>query len=133
MPALIADGSYDYAYLGLSGRTIDAQLSRALDFPNTLTGVYVADVVNGGPSESAGIQGSTRQISISGGELGAGGDIVTAIDDMPVRRFEDLVSYLVTKAAPGQTVTLTVLRDNNELQLDVVLGSRRRQHSACPE
>jgi 2-alkenal reductase len=124
VPALIADGQYEYAYLGLSGRTIDAQVARAFDFPNTLTGIYVAEVVDGGPSAAAGIQGSTRQISLNGSEVGAGGDIVTAIDGVAVRRFEDLVSYLVTKAAPGQTVTLTVLRDGEELQLDVVLGSR---------
>lgn len=124
VPALIADGQYDYAYLGLSGRTIDAQVARAFEFPNTLTGVYVAEVVDGGPSEAAGLQGSTRQISVNGGEIGAGGDIVTAIDEMPVHRFEDLVGYLVTKAAPGQTVTLTVLRDGAEMQFDVVLGSR---------
>lgn len=124
VPALIADGQYDYAYLGLSGRTIDAPVAKAFDFPNTLTGVYVADVVAGGPSEAAGIQGSTRQISVNGNEVGAGGDIVTAIDDVPVRRFEDMVSYLVTEAAPGQTVTLTVLRDGTEMQFDVVLGSR---------
>jgi len=124
VPALIADGQYDYAYLGLSGRTIDADVARAYDFPNTLTGVYVAEVVKGGPTEAAGVQGSTRQISLNGSQIGAGGDIVIAINDMPVRRFEDLVSYLVTKAAPGETVTLTVLRDDEELQLDVVLGSR---------
>jgi 2-alkenal reductase len=124
VPALIADGQYDYAYLGLSGRTIDADVARAFDFPNTLTGVYVAEVVEGGPSAAAGVQGNTREISLNGSQVGAGGDIVTAIDDMPVRRFEDLVGYLVTKAAPGQTVTLTLLRDGEEMQLDVVLGSR---------
>lgn len=124
VPALIADGSYDYAYLGLSGRTIDATVARAYDFPNTMTGVYVAEVVSGGPSEAAGIQGNSREINFNGNPIGAGGDIVTAIGDMPVRRFEDLVSYLVTKAAPGQTVTLTVLRDGQEMQVDVVLGSR---------
>lgn len=124
VPALIANGQYDYAYLGLSGRTIDAEVARAFDFPNTLTGVYVAEVVPGGPSEAAGVQGNTRQISLNGNQVGAGGDIVTAIDDMPVRRFEDLVSYLVTQAEPGQAVTLTILRDNEELQLDLVLGSR---------
>ncbi len=124
VPALIDAGQFDYAYLGLSGRTIDAQVARAFELPNTLTGVYVAAVVEGGPSEAAGIQGSTRQISIDGAEVGAGGDIVIAIDETPVRRFEELVGYLVTKSAPGETVTLTVLRDEEELQLDVVLGSR---------
>ena len=58
VPALIADGHYDYAYLGLSGRTIDAEVARAFDFPNTLTGVYVAEVVKGGPTEAAVYRGA---------------------------------------------------------------------------
>ena len=124
VPALIADGHYDYAYLGMSGRTIDAQVAHTFNFPNTLTGVYVAGVVNGGPAEAAGIRGAARQISTNSEMNGAGSDIVTAINNMPVRSFEDLISYLITKATPGQTVTLTVLRDNVELKLDVVLGTR---------
>lgn len=124
VPALIQNGKFDYPYLGLSGRTIDANVAHALDLPNTLTGVYVAEVVEGGPSEAAGLHGSRQSISNSGAELGAGGDIVTAIDDLPVRRFEELVGYLVTKTAPGQTVTLTVLRNNEAITVDVVLGSR---------
>lgn len=124
VPALIQNGKFDYPYLGLSGRTIDAAVARALDFSNTLTGVYVAEVVADGPSEAAGLQGSRQSVSNNDTAIGTGGDIVTAIDGVPVRRFEDLVGYLVTETAPGQTVKLTVLRDNEELTLDVVLGSR---------
>ncbi len=124
VPALIEEGKFDYPYLGLSGRTIDATVARALDLPNTLTGVYVAEVVAGGPSEAAGLQGISRSVRNDGLNLGTGGDIVTAIDDVSVRRFEELVGYLVTKTTPGQTVTLTVLRDGEETTVDVVLGSR---------
>jgi 2-alkenal reductase len=124
VPALIKDGEFTYPYLGLSGRTIDADVAQALDLPNTLTGVYVAEVVAGGPSEAAGLQGSRQSVRNNNGRLAAGGDIVIAIDGTPVRRFEELVGYLVTKAAPGQTVQLTVLRDNEEVMVDVVLGTR---------
>jgi serine protease Do len=124
VPALIKDGKFTYPYLGLSGRTIDADVAHALDLPNTMTGVYVAEVVDGGPSADAGLQGSRQSVRSTTGELAAGGDIVTAIDGTPVRRFEELVGYLVTKAAPGQTVKLTVLRDNEEFTVDVVLGAR---------
>jgi 2-alkenal reductase len=124
VPALIKDGEFTYPYLGLSGRTIDADVAQALDLPNTLTGVYVAEVVAGGPSEAAGLQGSRQSVRNNNGRLVAGGDIVIAIDGTPVRRFEELVGYLVTKAAPGQTVQLTVLRDNEEVMVDVVLGTR---------
>jgi Zn-dependent metalloprotease len=53
-----------------------------------------------------------------------GGDIIIAIDDQPVSRFEDLVSYLVTKASPGQVVRLTVIRGDTETTIDVTLGAR---------
>lgn len=130
VPALINDGKFTYPYLGLSGRTIDAEVAQALDLPNTLTGVYVAEVVAGGPSEAAGLQGSRQSVRNNNGTLAAGGDIVIAIDGRPVRRFEELVGYLVTKAAPGQTVTLTVLRDNEEIPVDVVLGTRPEANAA---
>jgi len=131
VPALIEDGAYKYAYLGLEGSTISADLAEALDMPDNTLGVYVAGVVPGGPSAQAGLKGGSRTVTGPGGaELRVGGDIVTAIDDMPVVRFEDLVSYLVTKATPGQTVTLTVARGDEKLQLDVTLGERPTQIAA---
>ncbi len=127
VPELIADGQYDYAYLGLQGSTITADLADALDLEDNKLGVYVASVVPGGPAEDAGVQGGDETVTVDGAELQRGGDIVTAIDDQPVRRFEDLVSYLVTKAAPGQPVALTILRDGTEQTVEVTLGARPTQ------
>jgi S1-C subfamily serine protease len=128
VPALIEDGAYKYAYLGLEGSTISAQLAEALELPDNTLGVYVSAVVPGGPSETAGVQGGDRAITTDNGlEVRQGGDIVTAIDDMPVVRFEDLVSYLVTRAEPGKTVTLTVQRGDEEVKVDVTLGERPTQ------
>ncbi|HHY54579.1 MAG TPA: trypsin-like serine protease [Chloroflexi bacterium] len=132
VPALIQDGAYKYAYLGLEGSTISARLAEALDLPDNTLGVYVSSVVPGGPSEKGGVQGGNRTVTLADGtELRQGGDIVTAIDNMPVVRFEDLVSYLVTKAEPGQTVTLTLLRDGKEIKVDVTLGERPTQTVAA--
>lgn len=125
VPALIEEGRYAYAYLGLSGSSITAQLARQLNLPDNQLGVYVAEVVPNGPSANADIQGGREVVRDDAGrEFRRGGDIVTAIDDMPVARFEDLVSYLVTKAAPGQTVTLTLLRNGETIRTQVTLGER---------
>ncbi|MEZ4659290.1 MAG: trypsin-like peptidase domain-containing protein [Caldilineaceae bacterium] len=113
VPALIENGGYNYPYLGISGQSINPTVAKAHDMQNTQLGVYVAEVIRGGPSDEAGIVGSEDN-----------GDIVIAIDDQPVGGFEDLVGYLVTETAPGQTVTLTVLRDGEQLQLPVTLGER---------
>jgi serine protease Do len=127
-PELIKDGKFEYAYLGLQGSTITAELANALDLPQNELGVYVSSVVPGGPAEAAGVQGGSETVTNDDGfEFQKGGDIVTAIDDVPVRRFEDLVSFLVTRAAPGQSVTLTVERDGTEQQLTVELGERPTQ------
>jgi S1-C subfamily serine protease len=53
-----------------------------------------------------------------------GGDIIVAIDDSPVNRFEDLLAYLFNETQPGQTVRLTILRGGERLQVDVTLVSR---------
>lgn len=125
IPALIADGHYAYAYLGLSGSSINPFLAEALDLPANHLGIYVATVIPDGPSDEAGIQGGTETFTDENGlEFQRGGDIITAVDGIPVMRFEDLVSFLVTRASPGQVITLTVLRDDEQMEIPVTLGER---------
>ena len=52
---------------------------------------------------------------------------------MPVVRFEDLVSFLVTKAEPGKAVTLTIQRGGEEVKVDVTLGERPTQSVVATE
>lgn len=134
VPALITNGKYNYAYLGLSGTSIGPELAKALDLNNETLGVYVSGVVPNGPSEAAGIRGAERAASTGSSttSIQRGGDIITAIDGQPVRRFEDLVSYLVTKAEPGQQVTLSVLRNGEPLAVKVVLGTRPGLEESSP-
>lgn len=49
-----------------------------------------------------------------------GGDIITAIDGEPVPSVEALRAAL-QEASPGDTVTLSILRDGEEQELDVTL------------
>ncbi len=112
VPALIEEGAYHYAYLGIAGRTVDADVAEQEDLPENLLGAFVAQVAPDGPADKGGVKA---------------GDVIVAIDGMPVRQFEDLVSYLVTQAEPGQEVTLTVVRDGKKLDLDVKLGERPTQ------
>jgi serine protease Do len=134
VPALIANGKFDYAYLGLSGTSIGPEVAKGLELNNETLGVYVSGVVPNGPSEAAGIRGAERAASTGGSATGVqrGGDIITAIDGQAVRRFEDLVAYLVTKAAPGQQITLSILRNGEPLEIDVVLGTRPGLEESTP-
>ncbi|MBI4771501.1 MAG: trypsin-like peptidase domain-containing protein [Chloroflexi bacterium] len=122
LPALIASGKYDYPYLGL-GSLDELSLieSEALGLPQT-SGVYVTVVTAGGPAEAAGLRAGARPTGITG--LLAGGDLIVAIDGRPVRAFGELISYLVSNVSVGQTITLTVLRDGQTLELPLVVGVR---------
>jgi len=116
VPGLIANGNYDYPYLGITSRD-----DLSLDL-KTFTGAYVADVASGGPAEKAGLRAGDLATDIP--DLYAGGDLITAIDGYPVRRFDDLLSYLITNKSPGDVVVLTVERGDETIELNITLGKR---------
>ena len=122
VPALIADGKFVYPYLGVSSiDDLSLQEIEALNLPRT-TGAYVTTVVDGGPADQAGLRAGTQLTDIDG--LFAGGDLIVAIDGREVNDFSDLLGYLVVNASAGQTVTLTVLRDGEQVDIAVTLGAR---------
>jgi len=122
LPALIKDGHYTYPWLGLaSAGEIDLQTQQALGLPQS-TGVYVTEVTPGGPADRAGIRAGTRAVGL--GQLGAGGDLIIAIDGHEVRDFADLIGYLVSETSVGQTVTLTIIREGRQMDVKVTLGAR---------
>jgi len=124
IPALIESGEYDYPYIGIAGQSVTPQLAKMLELPQNVLGAYVDDVVTDGPADKAGVQGGGQLIEVDGIDMRLGGDIIVAINDEPVRSFEDLVSYLVRKTEPGQQATLTVMRDGELLDLDIELSER---------
>jgi 2-alkenal reductase len=122
VPYLIRDGRYEYPYLGISSdRDLSLEEIDALGL-NTYTGAYVTNVSPGGPADQAGLRGGSQATNING--LQAGGDIITAIDGQPIVTFDQLLGYLTTNKSPGDTVVLTVLRDDQTLDITVTLGTR---------
>jgi 2-alkenal reductase len=122
VPHLINSGSYDYPYLGISSLPeITLRDQEDLNLPQT-SGVYILEVTPGSPADIAGLRGADTPTNDS--RYFAGGDLIIAIDGQPVRDFSDLISYLLNNTSPGDTVTLTVLRDGQELQIELVLGKR---------
>lgn len=121
-PALIENGKYDYPYLGIrSTDEITLFEQEALGLSQS-TGVYVIDVTPDSPADKAGLKGGDTPTDVPG--LVAGGDLIIAIDDTPVRDFNDLITYLIHHKQPGDVVTLTVLRNGQEIKLDLTLGRR---------
>ncbi|HET7143422.1 MAG TPA: trypsin-like peptidase domain-containing protein, partial [Anaerolineales bacterium] len=121
-PALIADGKYDYPYLGVASQdSLTLEMVEALGL-HTFTGAYVTDVVSGGPAERAGIKAGSTPTNIP--QLFAGGDLIVAIDGREIQTFDELLAYLITNKSPGDTVVLRVLRDKEKVDVTVTLGKR---------
>jgi 2-alkenal reductase len=122
VPSLIASGRYADPWLGITGMSVTPLLAEVLDLP-VEQGVLVQAVVEDGPADKAGLEESDREVEFEGGLLGAGGDVIVAIDDVAVRDMDELIVYL-SDASVGQTVTLTVLRDGEEQTVEVTLEER---------
>jgi S1-C subfamily serine protease len=119
---LIEDGEFEYPYLGISSvGELDLAAVEALGLPVT-TGAYVTDVTPGSPADVAGVRGAG--VGADSTLVPRGGDLITAIDGHPVRQFSDLLTYLVNNTEVGQVVTLTVLRDGEEVELQLTIGAR---------
>lgn len=125
--ALIETGRYEHPFLGISffSYPVTAIVARELKLPVD-HGVFVVDVVDGGPADRAGLRASDKTVTINGIEYPAESDIVLKIDDREVYRSDDIIDYLATSTEVGQKVTLTILRDGQQQTLEVTLGARPR-------
>ena len=123
VPALIEIGHYDWPWLGVSGYTVNPPLVKAMSLP-VEQGAYVSTVTEGGPALAAGLVGTKETITQDSRTVEVGGDVITAIDEQPVRTFDDMLVYLSLHASPGQEVTLTILRDGKYQDVKLQLGTR---------
>jgi S1-C subfamily serine protease len=122
VPQLIQTGKFAFPYLGIETRD-----GLPLDVINTLglkstTGAYLNSVTPGGPAEKAGLHGGTTATSIP--QLNSGGDLIIAVDGHPVQVLDDMMRYIVLNKSPGDTVTLTVWRGDQKMDIPLVLGKR---------
>jgi len=123
VPFLIRDGKYDYPYLGIISReNLTLVEKEALGLSSEVTGAYIVEVSRNGPASDAGIRGGTIETIFS--DLPAGGDLIIAVDEEPIRSFSDLLAYLVTNKSPGDEMEITVLREGQETVLMVTLEKR---------
>ena len=102
---MISTGTVEQPYFGISSLAIDPTSAATYGLPVDY-GVYVVEVVPGGPSDEAGLQPD---------------DIILAIDGQQIDA-EHPLGDILFDYSPGDTVQLTVLRDNEEITIDLTLG-----------
>jgi S1-C subfamily serine protease len=124
VPVLISRGSYEHAWLGITGRSMTMEVAEAMKLDPDLRGVLVIEVDPEGPAAKAGLKGSNDEATIYGDEIEIGGDVITKLAGQPVKEFENLATYLARYGEVGKTIPMTVLRDGKEVELSVTLMAR---------
>lgn len=123
VPALISDGDYVHAWIGVSGTSLAPDLAVAMGLDENQRGALIIEVLADGPAADAGLRGGDQQLAVDGLNYLVGGDVIVALADMPVDSFETLVANLARFRA-GEQVQLSILRDGREQQIEMVLGAR---------
>jgi S1-C subfamily serine protease len=124
IPELISRGYVARPYLGIAGHEIDAALVQALRLP-VKEGIMVVEVTPGSPAQRAGIRGGDRSVQVGNMIVRVGGDIITEVDQVKVRTFEELSDFIDAKQ-PGDTVALTFNRQGKLNIVEVRLRERPR-------
>jgi 2-alkenal reductase len=124
VPALIEQGSYDYAWLGISGQTLQPEIAALMDLPEDTRGALVMEVSQDSPAARAGLRGSDQSATLDGIDVQVGGDVIVSIEGQQVEGMDDLIAYLVDKTAPGDPVKLEILRNGKSRTVEVTLGTR---------
>jgi S1-C subfamily serine protease len=122
VPVLIADGVYEWPWLGVEGVDLNLIIQQANDL-DVQQGAYINTVITGGPADKAGLRGSsgTKQIDVF--SVPVGGDVVIKADGQSVTDFDDLLSIVASKN-PGAVLMLTILRDGKQQEIAVTLEVR---------
>lgn len=121
-PVLIEHGAFQWAWLGVTGGAVNMAIAQANDLPDQ-QGAYIHTVQPDGPAEAAGLRGSTGTVTVDGVLVPVGGDVIVAVDGRPVADFDALLLEVASRD-PGESVTLTILRDGRERAVSVALEPR---------
>lgn len=104
---LRADGTAEHAFLGLQPTTLTPELARRLG-AGVAQGVAVLSVQDGGPADQAGV---------------LPGDVLIALEQEELTSAEGLLAAL-RDVEPGERLGLTVVRDGQEIELEVTVRAR---------
>ena len=85
------------------------------------SGSMIVEVTPGSAADKAGLQGATEEVLVGEDTVSVGGDIIIRLNGTII--VGDNIVTEIRKYSPGDEITLTVLRGEETLEIDVVLGS----------
>ncbi len=107
MDSIITKGQVVRGWIGVEPRDITPELADNLGLPKK-DGVIIAAVLKNGPADKSGIRP---------------GDILISIAGKPISNMAEMFN-LIAQLQPGTQSDMIVLRDNNEVKVNVGIGKR---------
>ncbi len=105
--SILIDGKVTRGFLGVQPAAITLSIAQGLKLPNK-NGAFISRIVTDGPADKAGL---------------VPGDIVTKIDNSPIKDKEDLLST-VANIKPGSEIEVEVYRKGKKLLIPTKVGER---------
>lgn len=115
-------GEPKYAYIGVSTQPLYPQLARKLGLDSE-RGAIVAEVVEGGPAEEAGLRGGERELTFQGAIYDVGGDVIVSVNGIAIKHAEDL-GRIIGNLKPGSEAEVELIRDGERKTVSIELGDR---------
>ena len=110
LPAMIAGDRIEHPRMGVGLRDLTPAVADDLGLPVD-KGVIITQILPGSAADDAGLRGSRN---------GQGADVIIGIDSIEVTNFDDLAGYVDSKNV-GDTITVRIIRDGNEMTVQVTL------------
>ena len=110
MEQIIQSGGVVRGWLGVSMQDMTEELAESFNLDHSV-GTLIASVLREGPADKAGIKP---------------GDILIAVNGKSVKNSSEMLN-LVAALPPGETVTVTVIRNKQEKSIPVKVGVRPQQ------
>jgi S1-C subfamily serine protease len=87
-------------------------------------GVLIERILPGGAAERAGLRGGKEKAYLGNNTIYLGGDLILALDGDEVTSIQE-IGQLLNGHSAGDTVTVTVLRGRNKINVPVKLGEMK--------
>ncbi|MEW5957201.1 MAG: trypsin-like peptidase domain-containing protein [Chloroflexota bacterium] len=122
VPDLLTLGRYPHPWLGIHyAYRLTPGLADMLKLPVD-QGLLLVELQPGGPLDDAGGRGAQQEAILGNQRIFMGGDILTAVNGQPITNIDEQQILLETNFQVGDTVTVSLLRDNQTLEVTVVLA-----------
>ncbi|MBX3084446.1 MAG: trypsin-like peptidase domain-containing protein [Anaerolineae bacterium] len=121
VPVLMSQGRYPHPSLNVQVAELGNEVRPPTNGPSR--GLLIIQLQPGGAADRAGLKAA--QVSTQRGRyVFSGGDIIVSVNEKPVSTRNDLLIALEENSRPGDTIKMSVVRDNQIIDVQVTLDEQ---------